>query len=113
MTERQGQKSPCLFGPLSIVGQFLGVDEGDAQGGGDLGQVLGTEGGAVVHLELAGKSPFQEGLAESIQVVVQPFGEIKLGMGNEAAVVIQGKEEGLSLPPPFQDRRAVHGIGLP
>jgi hypothetical protein len=90
------------------------MGEGDAQGGGDLGQVLGAEGRAVVHVELAGKSPFQEGLSESIQVVVQPFGEIKLGMGNEAAVVIQeGKEEGLSLPPPFQDRRAVHGIGLP
>ena len=69
----------------------------EAQGGGDLGQVLGAEGGAVVRVELAGKPSFQQGLTENLQLVVQPFGEIKLGMENEAAVVIQEGKMGKNI----------------
>jgi hypothetical protein len=59
MTESQGQKSPSFFGPLPIVGQFLGVDEGDVQGGGDLGQVPGADDGGGGHL-LAHLAKYQD-----------------------------------------------------
>ena len=37
---------------LGLVGP--GMDQGDAQGGGDLLQVMGAKGGAVVHVEFTG-----------------------------------------------------------
>jgi hypothetical protein len=56
------------------------MDEDDTQRDGDLGQVPGEEGIVVVHIELAGQAPFQEGLSRSIQVGFHLFGEIKLGV---------------------------------
>jgi hypothetical protein len=47
------------------------MNQGNAQGGGDVLQVFGAEGRGVVHVELSGKPSFEKGLLEGIQLGVQ------------------------------------------
>ena len=90
------------------------VNEGDAEGGGGVSELMGAEGGAIVEINLSGQSPFAQGLDQTVGQAFEIFLEIELPMGNEAGVVIQeGKEKTLSHLPVDDYRRPVHTVGLP
>ena len=65
-------------------------------------------------LSFSRQSPFEQGYPEGIKKAVQSFGEIKLGVGDEAAHIIEEtKQIGFPRLVPGSNLRTVHGIRLP
>jgi hypothetical protein len=63
------KKALDLAFALGLIGP--GVNQGDAQGGGDLVEMKGAKGGAVVDIEFARQSASQKGLAQSVEVTIE------------------------------------------
>jgi len=90
------------------------VNEGDAEGGSGVSELVRAEGRAIVQIDLSGQSPFVQGLDQTVGQAFEIFLEIELPVGNEAGVIIQeGKEKTLSHLPVDDYRRPVHTVGLP
>jgi hypothetical protein len=90
------------------------VDEGDAERGGGVSELMGSEGRAIVDIDLSGESPFAQSLDQAIGQVFEVFLKIELPMRNEAGVVVQeGKEKTFAHLPVNDHRRPMHAVGLP
>jgi hypothetical protein len=74
------------------------VDDEDADGSGDAGQLGGAVDLAVVHVEAGGNAAGGDGLAQAVEKGVESLVGIELGVGDEAAGVIEcGLQEDLLL----------------
>jgi hypothetical protein len=90
------------------------VNQGDPKGGGGVSELVRTEGGAIVEIDLSGQSPFAQSLDQAVGEVFKILLEIKLPMGNKAGVVIQeGEEKTLAHLSVNNHRRSMHAVGLP
>src|SRR4030043_7616 len=79
-----------------------------------MSELVRTEGGAIVEINLSGQSPFTQSLDDAVGEVFKILLKIELPMGNEAGMVIQeGKEKTLSYLSVNDHRRAMHAVGLP
>jgi len=90
------------------------VDESDAQRGGDMSEMTGGEGGAVIDIQFSRQAPLGERPAQGVAVGIEVLPKIKLGMGNQAAhVVDEGEEVGFAKPALGGDLDGVHAVRLP
>ena len=90
------------------------MDEGDPEGGGGVGQLMGAKGGPIVEINFSGQPSFAQGFDHAVGEVFKILLEIELSMGDEAGVVIQeGKEKTLTHLSVNDHRRAMHAVGLP
>ena len=82
--------------------------------GADMLQLPAAEGRAVVDIEFARQPARGQGLLEGLDVRRQPLVEVKLGMRDEPAVVVDdGDQVGFSPLAVDENQRAVHHIALP
>ena len=109
----QGFKIPLDF-TLSFGAIRGAVDQGDPKRGGSMSELVRTERGAIVEIDLSGQSPFAQGLDQAVGQVFEVFLKIELPMRNETGMVVQeGKEKTLAYLPVNDHRRSMHTVGLP
>ena len=74
------------------------MDDEDADGGGDAGQLRGAVDFGVVHVEAGGNAAGGDGLAQAVEKGVQSLVGIELGVRDESAGVVEcGLEKDLLL----------------
>ena len=75
-----------------------GMDDEDADGSGDARQLRGAVDLGVVHIEAGGDAARGDGMAETVEEGVQALVGIELGVGDEAAGIVEsGLQEDLHL----------------
>jgi len=90
------------------------MQQGDAEAGTGVLEAVGSEHGAVVHVELSGEAPSLQGVEQAVAEGVGILAQVELGVGDEAGVVVdEGEEIALSEPADVDYAGAVEAIGLP
>jgi hypothetical protein len=91
------------------------VDDEDAERSRQASQLFAAIDSPIVDVKFGGQASAGDGLTQAVQECVQSLLVIELGMGNEAAGVVQhGKQKGLHAPAARTlDIGAKQQVGLP
>jgi hypothetical protein len=90
------------------------MDQGDAERGGGMSELVRTIGRPIVDVDFSWESSFAQRLDQTIGQVSEVFLQIELSMGNQTGMVIQkGKEKTFSYLSVNDHRRPMHAVGLP
>ena len=90
------------------------MQEGHPQSRAGVLQLVGAKGAAVVHIEPAGQPAFLQCLQQTVAKALKILGEVELGVGDQAGVIIDdGEQVALSQLALMDDTGTVHAIGLP